>query len=176
MSKATKKAVGYDHITPKLVARVKAVLADAEKHKYSVSRVYGAHNAAFKKNDIPQTCSSCLRNRVRELKAWYKEYVKQLPKNGAITTGEPETPPAKADPNAPEYEEPARGVVRYPMGEGVVPIDFTPSEGDPAKGKVLFADGGKVKAGTYTAAGGYEIAVQPGGKATVKSTAEEDLT
>lgn len=55
------------------------------------------------------------------------------------------------------------------MGEGVLGMHFTPSAEDPAKGTITNADGSKVKAGTYTAADGTVIAVQPvGGKATIK--------
>lgn len=53
-----------------LIQRVDAVLQDAAQHRYSVSRIYAAYNEALSKNDQPQTCASCLRNRVRELRVW----------------------------------------------------------------------------------------------------------
>lgn len=71
-----KKAGTYDHVTPQMVKQVDGVLAEAERHTYSVSRIYGAYNAVMQKRDTPQTCSSCLRNRVRELKQWKAAYDK----------------------------------------------------------------------------------------------------
>lgn len=78
----------YENVTPQLVEQVKAVLADAEKHTYSVSRVFGAYNTALGKNDKPETCASCLRIRVEALAKWFK--------------GMPKT--AKATDEAPTYE------------------------------------------------------------------------
>lgn len=80
MTKAKTKGSDYSKVTPALVKQVKDVIADGDKHRYSVSAVYGAYNAAFEKRDTPQTCSSCLRNRVRELRKWlegYEKYAKE---------------------------------------------------------------------------------------------------
>lgn len=271
MSKKVKPAISYDAVTPAMVSLVRDVIGEADKHKYSVSRVYAAYNAAYNKRDQPQTCSSCLRNRVRELKAWYNglprgndpastpptvhgvltrlgmeaddEESEQIAIDAALHSGvditEDEravlqsrmggsiydklvkrlgmsigdtpaeelatlgtvletdgypfeltpdereaiihritnlggfTEPQYDDPTLPNHVPPAPGVIRYLMGEGVVPMDFTPGTEDANKGTVLNADGSKVKAGTYTTAIGHEIAVQPGGKATIKT---EDLT
>jgi len=222
--------INYDHATPQLVKRVREVIGEAAKHKYSVSRVYAAYNEAFGKRDQPQTCSSCLRNRVRELKEWYNglpadkreagttvppidessvydKLVKRLALNidggpeselaTLRTVLEPGYPnelsedeqdavlervdelegivfakPQYLDPAAPGFVPPAAGVVRHPMGEDTLPIDFTPNEGDANKGTVLNADGTTIKPGTYTTPRGIVIAVQPGGKATIK---EESL-
>lgn len=79
--------------------------------------------------------------------------------------------PQYVDPGAPGFVAPAKGVMRYPMGEGIMPFDFTPSEADENKGTVKAADGANVKAGTYTAATGHTIAVSIGGKATIKGGA-----
>lgn len=67
-----------------------------------------------------------------------------------------------------QYPAPAEGATRYPMGEGITPLDFTPNEGDALKGTIKAADGTNVKAGTYTAADGTIIAVSVGNKATIK--------
>lgn len=69
-----KNDIDYSKITPSLVKQVKDVIADADKHTYSVSKVYTAHNAAFGLREQPQTCSSCLRNRTRNLRDWLKGY------------------------------------------------------------------------------------------------------
>lgn len=229
-----KKETAYNHITPELVDQVKDVIAESVKHNYSVSKVFGTHNAVFQRKDQPQTCSSCLRNRVRDLKRWLAEYEKQFKdltepepeyeqvyelqdgtglyaeigkeepplcskdgqivgdgeytikgedgkdyavltiKNGFVTESKYVAAPQYDDPSAPGFVAPAEGVTRIPMAEGL-PFDFTPEAEDQNKGIVLFADGSKVKAGTYSTAQGVEIAVQPGGKASIKQK-EEDLT
>ena len=68
------KAANYDHVTPELINQVEAVLADATNHKYSVSRVYGAHNQVFKLNETGESCASCLKKRADALRQWYGEY------------------------------------------------------------------------------------------------------
>lgn len=168
-----KKEGVYDHITPELVSQVNDVIADSVKHNYSVSKVYGTHNAVFKKNDKPQTCSSCLRSRVRELKRWLSGYEKNT------AQPEKEVDPQYTDPDAPGYVPQAEDTVRYPMAEGI-PFDFLPNEGTLVKGTVTLGDGSKIKPGTYITAEGLRIVVQPGGKATIKSEDgtpfEDDLT
>lgn len=77
----------YANVTPQLVNQVEAVLADAKKHTYSVSRVYGAYNTALGKNDKPETCASCLRVRVEALAKWFKG----MPKTATAKTDEPQT-------------------------------------------------------------------------------------
>ena len=184
----SKKGVDYSTVTPALVKQVKDVIADADKHTYSVSKVYAAHNTAFGLNEQPQTCSSCLRNRTRDLRDWLKGY------DEYANAPKPETPPAgnegtgeggkgeegkdqdgdaDTDPNNPQYDAPAPGVVRIPMKEGA-PIDLTPaSEDDQTKGTVTYADGTKVAPGKYTTARGETIVVQVGSKGRIEV---EDLT
>lgn len=239
MSKKEKKGPDYGKATPALVKQVKGVIAESENHRYSVSAVFGAYNAAFGKNDKPQTCRSCLVNRVRELRDWYKGYLSYTAgKKGKgdnpeddetplmtfidIKTGEAVTlkvlkmendeaevqaedgspapegeythhfesgatvrvlvsngkavlvKPQYDDPGAPGFVEPATGVTRIPMAEGL-PLDFTPGKEDPNKGTAVYADGTTVKPGTYKTGRGTDIAVQPGGKVTLKEE-EEDLT
>lgn len=176
MSKANNKGVDYGKFDPCFIEQVKGVITEADRHKYSVSRVYGAYNKAYGKNDKPQTCSSCLRNRVRELRKWYEGYVNfeaEQKKGETIVdlgTSEGDTyiEPQYSDPEAPGFVAPALGVIRIPLVEGL-PIDFTPNKDNAEKGKVKYADGTSVKAGTYVTATGGEIAVQPGGKATLKN-------
>lgn len=187
-----KKGVDYSKVTPALVKQVKDVIADADKHTYSVSKVYAAHNAAFGLREQPQTCSSCLRNRARDLRDWLKGYDEYAKANAP----KPETPPAgnegtdeggkaqdgdqtgqsgdaDTDPNNPQYNAPAPGVVRIPMKEGAT-IDLTPaSEDDQTKGTVSYADGTKVVPGKYTTARGETIVVQVGSKGRIEV---EDLT
>lgn len=187
-----KKGVDYSKVTPALVKQVKDVIADADKHTYSVSKVYAAHNAAFGLREQPQTCSSCLRNRARDLRDWLKGYDDYAKANAP----KPETPPAgnegtgedgkaqdgdqtgqsgdaDTDPNNPQYKAPAPGVIRIPMKEGA-PIDLTPaSEDDQTKGTVSYADGTKVMPGRYTTVRGETIVVQVGSKGRIEV---EDLT
>lgn len=42
-------------------------------HRYSMSRIYGAWNRAFGRNDIPQSCANCLIRKVKELKVWLEK-------------------------------------------------------------------------------------------------------
>lgn len=166
MTKTNVKGPDYGKVSADLVERVREVIAQSDKHRYSVSAVFGAYNEAFGKNDMPQTCSSCLRNRVRELRAWLEGYEKHVqPKPDAGVQ------PQYDNPDAPGYVPQAEGTVRYPMSEGI-PFDFLPYEGTIVKGTVTRADGSKIKPGTYLTAEGLEIAVQPGGKANIKEAGE----
>lgn len=79
--------------------------------------------------------------------------------------------PQYVDPSAAGFVAPMVGVIRVPMGEGVLPFDFTPSADDANKGTIKSADGANVKPGTYTTAAGETIAVSIGGKATLKGKA-----
>lgn len=263
------KKTDYSHVDDALRGKVLIVVAEASTHTYSVSRVYEAYNAVFKKSETPQTCSSCLRNRVAELKKWLEEddqapvapvvnFVETFiilngeqhtvvdddnvpttiiftPSAEGATSGiatdtkgtpaphylyeqngkyylvegdsgeyrevqvceeatdpaDNETPvipmvpaePQYVDPGAPGFVAPALGSVRVPMGSGL-PIDiqfeegFKATPGVLAKGIAKRADGSKVTPGTYITATSDELAVQPGGKATLKSklAVEEDLT
>lgn len=72
--------INYKEVKPELLKQVEKVIDEAGKHKYSVSAVYGAYNAAYNLKEKPQTCSSCLRARVSKLREWlkgYKEYQKK---------------------------------------------------------------------------------------------------
>lgn len=288
MSKTKTANVTTKHVTPQLLKIVEGVIGEAATHTYSVSRVYAAYNGALQKNDKPQSCSSCLRNRVRELKAWYAAYKKQkgeavdtteetgtqfqtanqgadkplmvftpeeegaqygiatggdglpLPAGNyhhageqyavsgeqghyTVITGEPAGDEAFKAAHIAKLNElgvtedstneellealevlsTAEGVTEDEAAfyageiekvtaliadaqhqvttdgalrlaeEGAQGIKFTPNEGETVKGLVEWADGTKVKPGKYPLADGRELAVQVGGKATIK---EEDLT
>ena len=165
-----KKGVDYSKVTPALVKQVKDVIADADKHTYSVSKVYAAHNAAFGLREQPQTCSSCLRNRARDLRDWLKGYDDYAGKSEEAKRLADE---AAKDQNNPQYAAPAPGVIRIPLTDGA-PMDFTPvSEDDQTKGTVSWPDGTKVAPGKYTTARGETIVVQVGSKGRIEV---EDLT
>ena len=172
----TKKGVDYSKVAPVLVEQVRDVIAAADKHTYSVSRVYAAYNAIFELRETPQTCSSCLRNRTRDLRDWlrgYDDFMRgaQNEKRSEVKQSGEET--GTKDPNNPRYDAPAVGDIRIPMKEGA-PIDLTPfSEDDRTKGTVAYADGTKVTPGKYIAEHGETIVVQAGGKGRVEV---EDLT
>lgn len=145
----------YGHITPELLDQVKAVLEDAANHKYSVSRIYGAHNQVFKLSETPESCASCLRKRASALKKWYGEYV-VLAEDAKLDTAD------------------------ALLSEGDALIDevakpFTVSDKDGKATEVKFngeslikQDGKTLKPGTYITAEGATYTVQPGGKATLK--------
>lgn len=235
----SKKGIARKGADKKTVALVEDVLAMAAKNRYSVSKIFAAHNAVFELKEQAQSCASCLTTRVSALRKWYGEPQqidnpeafrnavlgdttpaqttgsKQPVQGPAAWTeartatmginegstdaerltalqsiGADEFPsedhaqfvageiteyeariaaqdPAK-DPNAPQFDAPAEGVTRYPLGEGLIPFDFTPSKDDALKGTIKGADGSNVKAGTYTTADGTTIAVSVGNKATIK--------
>lgn len=174
-----------------VLALVEDVLDMASKNRYSVSKIFSAHNAVFNKKDQPQSCPSCLTRRVAALRKWHVENAPQTvgltdeqvktnieslqaldhnPKTGnaLVNDAVANIGPDYLDPMHPNFQAPAIGVTRYPMGEGSIPLDFTPSENDALKGTIKGADGANVKAGTYAAADGTTIAVSVGNKATIK--------
>lgn len=191
MSKQKNAGLVFEEATPAQMATVKQILEDAAKHRYYVNRIYGIYNAVTGKKEEPQTCSSCLRNRVREIKKWYDEgtaaSAKSARKAAVVDTavkGLQDNPQAKAADSTPDTAEeqakaseldpnglpaPAEGVNRIPMEDGTF-IDFTTLEGakfkNGVKGTVLTPTGEKVKAGTYKTAQGHEVKVQVGSKAT----------
>lgn len=98
MSKTNKKAgLAFSDATPQQVVQAQLIIADAAKHRYYVSRIYGMYNAISGKNEPPQTCSSCLRARAKEIQKWYEEGSK-----GAVQKA------AKAGLSAKEKAEAAR--------------------------------------------------------------------
>lgn len=170
------------HITPAIIEQVKAVLEDKAQNKYSTSKIYAAHNAVFKKTETPESCASCLRKRADALVKWYGEYatttdgenkkaIDELPKQlgDAAHQGAPEDKELIA-------EEAKAGVdeaqdfdimdVTNKKGEAFK-IKFVTIEGD--TGTATLEDGKALAAGTYTTKDGDTVAVQPGGKATLKS-------
>lgn len=121
-------------ITPEVVADVRRIVEESVRHSYSVSRIFEAHNLIFNRRDTPQTCSTCLRNRVRDLRRWLAEYdaasatpeaapeeAEARPKRRARKTGQkaaPEAAEAEAPEAAPEEDVPdpvdaAGGIADY---------------------------------------------------------------
>lgn len=95
MSNQKAAAHTFKHVTPQLVKVVEGVIAEAQKHTYSVSRVYAAYNGALQKKDNPQSCSSCLRARVRDLIKWYADYKKSKGQKAPVVEEvTQDTPPA----------------------------------------------------------------------------------
>lgn len=242
----SKKGIARKGADKKTVALVEDVLAMAAKNRYSVSKIFAAHNAVFELKEQAQSCASCLTTRVSALRKWYGEaapvdnpeayrnavlgqtspaqattvvrdvltpqqvqeqYEAALRENLSEDSGPDgllaamellagdtssdlheyagkmleqhkaeleariaadNSGPDYLDPTRPNHVAPAEGVTRYPMGEGLIPFDFTPSKDDALKGTIKGADGSNVKAGTYTTADGTTIAVSVGNKATIK--------
>lgn len=195
-------------ITPAMLADVNTVLEMAKKNKYSVSKVYAAYNAVTGRNDPPQTCNSCVRNRVAYLRKWHAEYISSLKaefgaaqkvlleddllaKLGVDPIGTPDvdtTPPS--DEERPDWSEVAGiaetpvapensasiDVIRLSVPTLELPVYFEPGDKDPLKGKAFYEGGGTIKPGKYLTSDDWELAVQPGGKATIKAApADNDL-
>jgi len=54
-----------------LKKEVANLIREVEKtHRYSMSRIYGLYNEVFGKDEVPQSCASCLIRKVNELKSW----------------------------------------------------------------------------------------------------------
>jgi hypothetical protein len=208
-------------VTPELLGQVREVLDMAAKGRYSTSKVYAAYNAVTGKNDPPQTCASCLRNRVRVMKEWYEKQafaamlaeeavnpaiLKELgitgiplggiayTDNGQPEGGEPigkpdgDTAPPQ-DEERPDVVEPSPtnelrtvlmngapiDVIRLSVPALELPVYFEPGDKDPNKGKACYEGGGSIKPGKYVTSDDRELAVQPGGKATLKAAPDNDL-
>lgn len=70
-----------------LQTRVEALVAEVEKtHRYSMSRIYEAHNQVFDKDEQPQSCASCLIRKVQELKKWLSEQTKAVEESTPAST------------------------------------------------------------------------------------------
>lgn len=216
------KPLAYADATPEQLKAAAQVIQDSKAHRYYVSRVYTTYNAMTGKNEAPQTCSSCLRSRVREITKWMLDGEnaarkasaasgEALTEGGQLTAeqmaalearnpteaidGKPQYPNADMHPDSSKSFEPevlTENVTAPVVAEAeeaemldapsrVIPcepvkmadgstIQFMPFDGAPfedgVKGEVATPDGGKVKAGTYKTAGGHEIRVQVGSRAT----------
>lgn len=176
-----------------MLADVNTVLEMAKKNKYSVSKVYAAYNAVTGKTDPPQTCNSCVRNRVAYLRKWHAEYVERTsalleqvdpigtPDADTAPPSEDERPDGRVDPlpdglDVTGFPEPPIDVILLHVPVLELPVYFTANDKDPAKGKVMYQGGGAIKPGKYITSDDRELAVQPGGKATLKAApADNDL-
>lgn len=124
-----------------LIKLVEQVLEEKRNHIYSVSRIYAAYNAAFNLKEELQSCASCLKVRADKLEKWNAERTRVEPIEGDVPRGEVYTIKAKS-------------------GEEVQVIF------DGEKANLL--NGSKPTAGTYEMQDGGLMAIQPGGKATIK--------
>jgi hypothetical protein len=137
-----------ENVTPELIREVEEVLNDATSHKYSVSRVYGAHNQVFQLAETPESCASCLRKRADALKRWYADHsLRAIDAQVKAGEAENEVPTLNLKDKEGNYVEAILNA---------------------EAGTLTKLDGKAVKPGTYTNEVGETYAVQPGGKATLK--------
>lgn len=170
-----------ENVTPELLREVEAVLADAANHKYSVSRVYGAHNQVFQLAETPESCASCLRKRADALKRWYADHsLRAIDAQVKAESVEVDTIFGKAV-VSPELAEIAAASANTDYTKevlcdpGAPTLNLKDKEGNYVEavlnveaGTLTKLDGKAVKPGTYTTEVGETYAVQPGGKATLK--------
>jgi len=186
MSKKQKvSAMAFKDASPKLVAKVEGVIAEADKHQLSVSRIYAAYNEVFGLKETPQTCGSCLRTRANKLKAWHQQGTGGL--KLVHTTGDAVTAAqivAKHDVVLGETEAEQLEAIGALIGSGKVSeeeaailrakaielqdaidvdgddrvIIFTPEEDGAAYGVATYEDGTHPAIGTYEQ-DGYRFAV-----------------
>lgn len=68
---------------------VELLIAEVEStHRYSMSRIYGAYNEAFGREEKPQACASCLIRKVRDLKRWLSEQIQTTEATKPASTAE----------------------------------------------------------------------------------------
>lgn len=153
-------------------------LALADKNKHSVSLLYGAHNALTGQKINPESCPSCLKQRVAWLRKFCKDNKEKLNAliDGWIAEQIAEPPPA---PKTEATEEKPAGRVLNLVTEGEpdvkVMFDETGKNKQGESTGVVSASTGKtLKPGKYAVDTGETLVVQPGGKATLKPF--EDLT
>ncbi len=54
-----------------LKEKVKLLIEEVNTtHRYSMSRIYGLYNEVFAVAEVPQSCASCLIQKVNQLKSW----------------------------------------------------------------------------------------------------------
>lgn len=157
-----KQAGNYDHVTPEVLAGVKTAIKEADAHRYSVSGVYIAYNAVMQKKDKPESCISCLRNRVNEMRTWLAEYtLADYNISGEVVSLNAAAPTVGQD------LTPSTGARTVKISDN--DYMFTPDAEDPNKGIAKNAEGKGPKPGTYVLADGMSVGVQPGGRVTFKA-------
>lgn len=58
-------------INPDLKTEVEILIDEIERtHRYSMSRIYRLWNLIFEKDEIPQSCASCLIRKTKDLRKW----------------------------------------------------------------------------------------------------------
>ena len=127
----------YGHITDKIVEDVRKFLST---NQFSTKEAYRLANLVFKREDKVQTCGTCVKNRVRDLRAFLAAYEGK--------TGTKAAAPAKVPADTGE-----RKTVRLVNGG-------TALVGMDGKAKSYQdADGRKLVPGTYDAVGGGRLVV-----------------
>ena len=57
-----------------LKTEVESLIVEVDRtHRYSMGGIYGLYNRVFSKNEVPQSCASCLIRKVRELRKWLED-------------------------------------------------------------------------------------------------------
>ena len=57
--------------TTELIEKARQIINEADiRHHYSISAIYETYNAITGANEKRQSCSSCLLNKVKEIRKW----------------------------------------------------------------------------------------------------------
>ena len=57
--------------TNELIAKARNVIDNADnRHSYGIGEIYAVYNAVTGRNEKKQNCSTCLLNKVKEIRAW----------------------------------------------------------------------------------------------------------
>jgi len=149
MGKSVKKVgIALKDASPLLVKQVEAVIADAKKHTFSVSKVYAAYNAVFQLKEKPQTCASCLQNRADKLAKWYGK------SEGKVVDLNPAPP---VHPNTDNWEEIGGALIIVDGEEHIAVnedgtaavVNFTPAEEGAQYGIATDGEGNPAPAFVY---------------------------
>jgi len=134
MTNKKKKGQDYSNVKPKFVEEVKRVIAEGDKHRYSVSAVFNAYNAAYGLNEKHQSCPSCLKARVNKLREWLKGYNEYKKLDNAVLytvtiDGEESVIILHSDDKAVDKEGKGIKPGKYPVTEGGTLIVSVGSKG-----------------------------------------------
>ena len=149
--------IDYSNVSARLVEQITEVIEESYRHLYSVSKVYAAYNAAYGLNEVPQSCSTCLRSRARLLSKWMDGYIDFMKTQQAAPITVDEATNSVADPFH----------IQTTTGETIL---FTAQSSDSNKGTVQYPNGDIVTPGKYQTSTGDEITVRAKGKATIRQS------
>lgn len=147
-----KPAYSFAHVTPEIVTNAVEVIRAANRGRYSASEVFGAYNAALKKNDPIDTCPTCNISRVRELRSWLPAFLQS--EKGAEYIAKHGIPNVADDPGTKNRKPNEKPVVKAKASAPTMET-FDLASG----GQIVISTNGSAKVnGKQVRAGNYDLA------------------